>query len=75
MASKFTLPEMAALRNEVMRAGLDARQAAELFQVFLMGRGYGVSLEAARAAASNVGFASCSLEMLQSELDSIALVM
>lgn len=75
MASKFTLPEMAALRNEVMRGGLDARQAAELFQVFLMGRGYGVSLEAARAAATNVGSWSCSLETLQSELDSIAQVM
>ena len=75
MASKFTIPEMAALRNELMQGVLDARQAAELFQVFLMGRGYGVSLEAARSVASNVGFSSCSLERLQNELESIAMVM
>lgn len=75
MASKFNLSEMAALRNELTQSVLDARQTAELFQVFLMGRGYGVSLEAARAAACNVGFASCTLESLQSALDGIAMVM
>lgn len=75
MAKKFTLPEMAALRNELLQGGLDARQAAELFQMFLMGRGYGVSLEAARNVATNVGFASTSLESLQSELEGIAMVM
>ena len=75
MATKFTLPEMAALRNELAQSVLDARQTAELFQVFVMGHGYGVSLEAARAAASNVGYASCTLESLQTALESIAMVM
>lgn len=75
MAERFTLPEMAALRHELVQSGLDSRQAAELFQVFLMGRGYGVSLEAARNAAASVGFATCSLESLQRALENIAMVM
>ena len=36
--------ELAALRNDLMQGGMiDSRDAAELLQVFLMGRGYGVS--------------------------------
>jgi hypothetical protein len=66
---------MAALRNELIQGGFDMRQTAELFQLFLMGRGYGVSQEAARNAAANVGYASCPLESLQSTLESIAMVM
>jgi hypothetical protein len=72
---KFSLPEMVALRNELLQGGLDSRQAAELFQMFLMGRGYGVSPQAAWDAATKVGGAGCSLESLQRELENIALVM
>jgi hypothetical protein len=53
---------------------LDSREAAELFQVFLMGRGYGVSPEAAINAASAIGGAGCSLDAIQKELERIALV-
>jgi hypothetical protein len=74
MAERFSIPEMAALRNELLQ-GLDSHQAAELLQVFLMGRGYGVSPQAARDAASRVGGAGCSLESLQKELEHLALVM
>jgi len=75
MAERFSLPEMAALRNELLQGGLDSHQAAELLQVFLMGRGYGVSPQAARDAAGRVGGAGCSIESLQKELESLALVM
>ncbi len=74
-AEKFTIPEMVALRNELLQGGLDSRQAAELFQLFLMGRGYGVSPQAAWDAATKVGGAGCSVESLQKELEKIALVM
>jgi hypothetical protein len=74
-AEKFTIPEMIALRNELMQGALDSRQAAELFQLFLMGRGYGVSPQAAWDAAAKVGGAGCSVESLQQELEKIALVM
>ena len=72
---KFTVPEMVALRDELLQRGLDSRQAAELFQLFLMGRGYGVSPQAAWDAAAKIGGAGCSVESLQQELGKIALVM
>lgn len=74
MAEKFSVPELAALRNEMIQGGLDFRDAAELMQVFLAGRGYGVSPEVALDAASRVEGAGCSLEVIQKELDRIALV-
>ncbi len=72
---KFSPPELAALRSELLQGGLDARQTAELFQVFLIGRGYGVSPQAARDAAMEVGGSGCSIESLQRELERLALVM
>jgi hypothetical protein len=75
MVEKFSAPELSALRSEVLQGGLDARQAAELFQVFLIGRGYGVSPQAAWDAAATIGGCGCSIESLQRELEKIALVM
>jgi hypothetical protein len=66
--------EVAELRGELIQSGLDARDAAELMQSFLAGRGYGVSLEAARAAAFTVEGSGCSLEVMQRELNRIAMV-
>lgn len=74
-AEKFSVPEVAALRTELLQGSLDSRQAAELFQLFLVGRGYGVSPQAARDAATVVGGAGCSLEALRQELERIAMVM
>ncbi len=71
---KFSVPELAALRNELVHGGLDTRQAAELLQVFLAGRGYGVSREAAFDASIRVGGSGCSLETIQRELEQLALV-
>ena len=74
MAEKFSIPELSALRNELVQGGLDSKDAAELLQVFLTGRGYGVSPEAALDAVSRVEGSGCSLEVIQKELDRIALV-
>jgi len=39
---RFTMTELAALRNDLLQGGMiDSFEAAELLQVFLMGRGYG----------------------------------
>jgi hypothetical protein len=54
---------------------IDSRDAAELLQVFLMGRGYGVSPQAALDAAFRVESAGCSMPILQQELEKLALVM
>jgi hypothetical protein len=73
-AEKFSVFEVAELRSELLQSGLDARDAGELMQAFLAGRGYGVSPEAARAAAFTVEGSGCSLEVMQRELNRIAMV-
>jgi len=76
MRDRFSVTELTVLRNDLLEAGLlDAREAAELLQVFLMGRGYGVSPEAAMDAAGRVEMSGCSIPVLQHELEGLALVM
>jgi hypothetical protein len=76
MREQFSVMELAALRNDLLQGGMiDSRDAAELLQVFLMGRGYGVSPQAAMDAAGRVEISGCSLPVLQRELESLALVM
>lgn len=72
---RFSTAEITALRSELLQGGLDSWQAAELFQLFLIGRGYGVSPESALGAASRVEGSGCSAEVLQKELEGLALVM
>jgi hypothetical protein len=78
MATKerFTVTELCALRNDLIQGGMvDSREAAELLQVFLAGRGYGVSQADAIDAAGRVEMAGCSLPVLERELEGLALVM
>jgi len=76
MRDRFTVMELASLRNDLLQGGMiDSRDAAELLQVFLMGRGYGVSQQAAMDAAGRVEISGCSLPVLQRELEGLALVM
>jgi hypothetical protein len=76
MAEKFSVNELSILRSDLLQGSMsDSREAAELLQVFLMGKGYGVSPEAALDAAGRVGMSGCSIPVLQHELESLALVM
>jgi hypothetical protein len=73
---RFTATELSALRNDLLQGGMmDSFEAAELLQVFLMGRGYGVSPKAALDAAGRVEMAGCALPVLQFELENLAMVM
>jgi hypothetical protein len=73
---RFTAMELSALRSDLLQGGMiDWHEAAELLQVFLMGRGYGVSPKAALDAAGRVEMAGCALPVLQHELENLALVM
>ncbi|MGB7554751.1 MAG: hypothetical protein WBM04_10275 [Candidatus Korobacteraceae bacterium] len=74
MAEKFSVPELTALRSELLQ-GFDSKDAVELIQMFLAGHGYGVSAEEARDAVSRAGILGGTLESFQRELESIALVM
>ncbi|MCI0355951.1 MAG: hypothetical protein L0099_13065 [Acidobacteria bacterium] len=75
MVEKFSIAEVSALRQELLGGRLDALQAGELLQMFLMGHGYGVSPEPARAALRRMGDAGCSMDVIRRELDGLALVM
>jgi hypothetical protein len=73
---RFTMTELAALRNDLLQGGMiDSYEAAELLQVFLMGRGYGVSPKAALDAAGRVEMAGCAMPVLVHELENLAMVM
>jgi hypothetical protein len=73
---RFTTTELAALRSDLLQGGMiDSYEAAELLQVFLMGRGYGVSPKDALDAAGRVEMAGCALPVLQYELEHLAMVM
>jgi hypothetical protein len=75
MLEKFSVTELAVLRNELVQNGLDALQAAELFTLFLAGRGFGASQEAVIDAASKINHSGCNIDVMQKELSSLALVM
>jgi len=76
MKDRFSSRELMALRNNLLQGGLiDSREAAELLQVFLMGRGYGASPGAALDAVGRVEMSGCSMPVLQRELEDLALVM
>jgi hypothetical protein len=76
MKDTFSSAELTALRNDLIHDLLiDSREAAELLQLFLMGRGFGASPEAARDAVGRVERSGCSIPVLQRELEDLALVM
>ncbi len=73
---RFTMTELAALRNDLLQGGMvDSYEAAELLRVFLIGRGYGVSHTDALDAAGRVEMAGCAIPVLQYELENLAMVM
>jgi hypothetical protein len=75
MRETFSATELTALRNDLLQGLIDSHEAAELLQIFLSGRGFGVSPQRARDAVSRVEMAGCSLPVLQRELENLALVM
>ena len=72
---KFSVFEVAALRNQLLQGGLDSFQTAEMLKMFLSGRGYGVSRESALDAVGRIERANCNVETLHKELESMALAM
>jgi hypothetical protein len=72
---KFSDAELSDLRDELLQAGLDSWQAAEVLSTFLMDHGYGVSQARARDAVTRMESVGCSYECMQAEIERIALVM
>ncbi len=73
MAEKFSLPELTELRSELLQSGFSSTDAAEVLQLFVTGRGYGISPEAAKDVMTRLS-AGWPLESIQQELDRAALV-
>lgn len=72
---QFPEADLAGLREELLKAGLDSWQAADLISGFLAAHGYGVSTQEARTAAARIEVIGCSLKCLQTELEKLAHVM
>ncbi len=71
----FSDADLTGLREDLLKAGLDSWQAADLISSFLAARGYGVSTQDARKAAHRMEAIGCSLKCLQAELEKLAHVM
>ncbi len=74
-AERFPESELTSLRADLRQSGLDSWQAADLISGFLMVRGYGVSNDAARSAATRIEEVGCTIESMQTELEKLAMVM
>ena len=72
---KFPEADLIGLREELLKAGLDSWQAAELISGFLAAHGYGVSTQEARSATSRMETFGCSVPCLQAELEKLAHIM
>lgn len=75
MVEKFSVTELANLRNELLHSGLDSWQAAQAVTSFLSGRGYGTNVEDLRSTVHRLEFKNCSFERMQEVLEQVALVM
>ena len=75
MIAKFTTAEVTSVRQQLLERIPDPLEIAEILQIFLTDRGYGVSATTALDAASKVGASGCSFAAVQAELEAVALVM
>lgn len=71
---QFHVADLNGLHEELRKSSLDSWQSADLISNFLSGRGYGVSIDAARIAASRIESVA-SLQLMQEELEKLAQVM
>jgi len=72
---KFPATELSGLREDLLQAGLDSRQVAEVIRCFLTERGYGVSFDDARSAATAIEVRFGSLQRMQETLEKVAVLM
>ncbi len=70
----FALSDLAGLRDELRRAGLDTWQTAEMIGNFLTQRGYGVSHHACRSEAQE-DVVCGSYDRMQAGLAALAVLM
>ncbi len=78
---KFSMSELANLRNELQEYRSDSRQAADVVSAFLVGRGYGVNSATIRQAVGMMEAFTGStnpiqaMDAMQAALEAVAYVM
>ena len=72
---KFSASEVASLRNDLLQCGQDTFQVADTIKMFVVSRGYGISVEMARDVASKIEQIGYTVECLHNRLEALALVM
>ncbi len=72
---KFTPTDLMTLRGELLQSGVDSFQAAQIVCNFLSGRGYGISTDEARDAASKIELHGATADHIQAELERVARAM
>lgn len=72
---KFPNTDLNELREDLLQAGLDSRQCAELIRSFLTGRGYGASFDEASKAAASSAVLFGPLHRMQETLEKVAVLM
>jgi len=72
----FSAGDVSLLRGALQEraAEFDCWQSADMIQMFLRSRGYGVSPQAARTSVARLGATRCDDEAVAEELESLALV-
>ena len=75
MVEQFSPAELVNLRTELMQRSLDSWQAAEVLSVFLQGRGYGIHPTDARDIVGRIDLSACDVDLMQMELERVAMVM
>lgn len=71
MGEKFSVAEVAALRNELLQGGLDSFQTAEVIKTFLSRLGYGISPQSALDAVGRIEGTNCNVDVLHKELEQV----
>ncbi len=72
---RFASNDLSELREDLRQAGLDSRHVAELIRGFLAERGYGVSHDDARRAATSGEILFGPLHQMQKTLEQLAVSM
>jgi hypothetical protein len=72
---KFPASDLFGLREDLLQSGLDSRHVAELIRGFLAERGYGVSHDDAKKAATSAEIFYGPLHRMQETLERLAVSM
>ena len=72
---QFSATQLENLRTALMDSAIDSWQAADVLRIFLAGRGYGISPQGARDAIARLEGTDRALDIMQEELERVAVVM